>query len=344
MRVAFLANTFHLKMTKSSDFFIELLKRAFDDVHVISFKEAWSVIPRSKWDMLIVFMALVEPEELEAFGVPQVVLVPMTDYCPHVREYWIRYKQFKVFCLSTTLLSELRNWGLNAFGLHYYPPVQSHPNVHDQPELRGFFWPRIKQLGWSTIKSLIGDTRFDSFHLHWTRELNPDLTDLPGTEDKARFSIQTSSWFQSRDDYGETVRQTNIFFASRRAEGIGHAYLEALSWGLCVVSPNAPTMSEYIVHGVNGLLYDPDNPLPLDFSGHRALGKAARESCVLGRSEWERGFGDVKNFLEAAGSNYVMQKHPLIRAKRRSYVALRTLYRAGKGFIHLILRLLRLEN
>jgi hypothetical protein len=94
MKVAFLANSFHLKMTKSSDFFIDLLRRAFDDVHVIPFMEAWSVVPRSTWDLLVVWMALVDPRELEAFGVPRVVL----DYC-------IRVKQFKIFSLSTTFLN-----------------------------------------------------------------------------------------------------------------------------------------------------------------------------------------------------------------------------------------------
>ena len=344
MRVAFLANSFHLKMTKSSDFFIRLLNKAFDDVHVIPFSEAWTVIPRSNWDMIIVWMELVTPEELEAFGVRQVVLVPMSDYCPHERDYWVRYKQFKVFCLSTTLLCELRSWGINAFGLHYYPPVRTDLQVDDKSGLRGFFWPRVEHLGWSTIKRLIGDTGFESFHLHRAKELNPDLTDLPDKEDTERFSIQTSSWFKSHTDYVETVRKANVFFASRRTEGIGMSYIEALSWGLCVVSPNAPTMSEYIVHGVNGLLYDPENPTPLDLSDYRALGKAARESCVLGRSEWERAFNDIRSFLEAPGGYYALPKHPLIRVKRRSYVALRALYRAWKSCIRSIMHFLRPES
>ena len=216
--------------------------------------------------------------------------------------------------------------------------------VDDKSGLRGFFWPRVEHLGWSTIKRLIGDTGFESFHLHWAKELNPDLTDLPDKEDTERFSIQTSSWFKSHTDYVETVRKANVFFASRRTEGIGMSYIEALSWGLCVVSPNAPTMSEYIVHGVNGLLYDPENPTPLDLSDYRALGKAARESCVLGRSEWERAFNDIRSFLEAPGGYYALPKHPLIRVKRRSYVALRALYRAWKSCIRSIMHFLRPES
>jgi hypothetical protein len=122
------------------------------------------------------------------------------------------------------------------------------------------------------------------------------------------------------------------------------SYIETLSWGLCVVSPNAPTMSEYNVHGVNGLRYYPDNPVALDFSDHRAHGKAARGSCVVARSARNRAFDDIENFLEAPCGSYAMPKHPLVRAKRRTYVELRALYRAAKRRILSVMHLLRRES
>jgi glycosyltransferase involved in cell wall biosynthesis len=188
-------------------------------------------------------------------------------------------------------------------------------------------------LGWSTIKKVIGNARFESFHLHWTRDLNPDLTDLPSAEDEARFPIQKSSWFNSPSEYANYVRQTNVYFAPRTTEGIGMSYLEALSWGLCVVAPDAPTMNEYIVNGVNGILYDPNKPVPLDFSNHQALGRAAREACAGGRRAWEAAFGDIKRFLETPLSSFAMPSHPLISMKKRGYAALRSVYRIGKRLI-----------
>jgi hypothetical protein len=333
MRVAFLANSFHLKMTKSSDFFIDFLRRSFDELHVIPYKEAWVEIPKYKWDLLIVWMALVEPEELEAFGVPRVVLVPMYDYCPHTRDYWAKFKKFRVICLSKTLLDELQAWGLDAFGAQFFPPLLPKPSNLDSTTLRAFFWPRTPQLGWSTIKKLIGNTQFESIHLHWTRELNPDLTDLPTREDVKKYSITTSSWFLSSSDYGEIVRQANVFFASRRMEGLGMSFLEAMAWGLCVVAPNAPIMNEYIKNGVNGLLYDPDNPVPLDFSSHVALRQAARESCAKGRRDWKAALDDLRKYLQAQPDSSIIRSHPLIRFRRRSYVTLRSVYRAVKKLI-----------
>ena len=301
MKVAFLANSFHLKTTKSSDFFIDLLRRAFDDVHVIPFKEAWSIIPKSKWDLLVVWMDLMEPKELEALGVPRVVLVPMFDNSPHEREFWIRYSRFKILSFSTTFLSELRGWGLDAFGVQYYPAPDSDAPL-GSPGLRGFFWPRTAYVGWSVIKTLIGSTKFESLRLHVPVELNPELTDLPTREDEKIFPIAKSSWYKSKTEYGEAVRNANIYFAPRRTEGIGMSFLEAMSWGLCVVAPDAPTMSEYIENGVNGILYDLNNPFPVDFSRYRDLGTAARESCLLGRVKWESSFGSIKTFLETRPS------------------------------------------
>jgi glycosyltransferase involved in cell wall biosynthesis len=222
---------------------------------------------------------------------------------------------------------------LNTFGAQFYPQATIKQSNFNDTALRGFFWPRTDQLGWSTIKKLIGNAHFENIHLHWTRDLNPDLTDLPTPEDLETYSINTSSWFLSSREYGEVLRQANVFFGSRRMEGLGMSFLEAMASGLCVIAPNAPVMNEYIHHGVNGLLYDPDNPLPLDFSSHAALGQAAFESCVNGRRAWESSLEDLACFLKAPPQNTTFRPHPLIRLERRSYVALRSVYRKIKKVI-----------
>jgi hypothetical protein len=46
-------------------------------------------------------------------------------------------------------------------------------------------------------------------------------------------------------------------------------------------------MNEYIVHGVNGLLYDLRSPRPVDFSDAARLGEDARRGAIAGRARWE---------------------------------------------------------
>jgi hypothetical protein len=82
MNVAFLANSFHLKKTKSADFFIDLLRASFGEVEVIPHSEAWVRLPRRRWDLIVVWQHRYPPEVLEAFGSDRVVLVPMYDDTP----------------------------------------------------------------------------------------------------------------------------------------------------------------------------------------------------------------------------------------------------------------------
>jgi hypothetical protein len=268
---------------------------------------------------------------LEAFAIPQVILVPMYDYCPHIREYWNKYRNFKMVCFSKTLFDELDCWGLRTFRAQYYPQPLPIANTTQDSSLRGFFWPRTKDLGWSTLRKLMAGSNFESFHFHWTRNLNPDMTDLPSKAETERFSIKTSTWFESFVDYSDAVRKCNIFFASRRMEGLGMAFLEAMAWGLCVVAPDFPVMNEYIQNGRNGLLYDPDDPNGLEFSNHRALGRAAYESCVAGRQKWESSFDDMKSFILERSRGPYFRRHPFVRTKKRGYAMLRSIYKQLKG-------------
>ena len=53
-----------------------------------------------------------------------------------------------------------------------------------------------------------------------------------------------------------STSRANVYFAPRLEEGIGQTFLEAIRWGRCVVAADNRTINEYIIHGVNGLLYD----------------------------------------------------------------------------------------
>jgi hypothetical protein len=45
-------------------------------------------------------------------------------------------------------------------------------------------------------------------------------------------------------------------------------------------------MNEYILHGINGLLFDPLAPKPLSFDRVKQLGNFARSSASIGHHEW----------------------------------------------------------
>jgi hypothetical protein len=331
MRVAFLANSFHLKKTKSADFFIELLRNEFGDVTVVPHKEVWAELPGKKWDLLVVWQKSYLPEELEAFGAERVVLVPMYDDTPLTESFWKMYRNFKVFCFSSTLERILTSHGLCAWGVQYFPePSEHRANFNKDAGLRGFFWQRVQSLDWKLVKGLIGATGIARMNLHVTPELHGDISTLIDDHESLAGRIVTSSWTSDHDTYMDHLSDSNVFFASRAAEGIGMSFLEAMSMGHCVVAPNAPTMNEYLQNGVNGLLYDPDHPAPLDFGKAGELGAAARASVEVGRKKWLDSLPAIRAFLDDKLPAYHHHAHPILSLKGRTVARARRAYRFFK--------------
>jgi len=331
VNVAFLANSYHLQKTKSTDFLIALLREWFGVVAVIPHKEAWAQLPGTRWDLIVVFQHLYDPRELEAFGAQKVVIVPMYDDCPQEREFWDRYRGFQVLSFSKTLGALLEDWGDDLLTVQYWQPVSQKP-VSQDAGLRGFFWPRTRDLGWGHLVPLLEGARWESFHLHVT---NPEgSASLPDENQRRAWNVQQTAWFDDPVDYLKAVSEATVFFAPRRYEGIGQAVLEALGLGLCVVAPDLPTMNEYIHHGVNGLLFDPDHPRPLDWSQAALCGTRARESAVAGRQRWEQSLVSLRAFLETPATRPRTGFHPLIILRGRGTALLRFGFRLLKKVLH----------
>ena len=195
-----------------------------------------------------------------------------------------------VHCMTT-------GFGIVSYFARYYQPIKTMPRPPQQG-LHGFFWLRREsQLPWRVIRRLLEKTRFDSLHIHLATDPGTQTPELPSTEDIAWHRITTSVWFENKAELNEIMERANVFFTPRLEEGIGQSFLEAMCRGQCVVAPNQGTMNEYIIPGVNGLLYDNLNPQPLDFSGVQKLGAAARNGASAGRFLWEKGEADLVRFI-----------------------------------------------
>jgi len=328
MNVAFLANTYHLTKTRSSQFFIDLLNQWFGSVAVIAHQDVWASLPGTRWDLIVVWQHRFSPRELEAFGARSVVLVPMYDDCPKDHDFWIAYRGFKVLCFSSALADLLEPWGLECLRVSYRPPVPS-TQASFVGGLRGFFWPRTDQLDWRQIGPLASTTAWESFHLHTAHAPATAVLPLPGQIQASDF-VQTD-WFDRPEDYQSALSRVNVFFAPRLSEGIGMAFLEALALGQCVVAPDLPTANQYIVSGTDGILFDPDQPQPLDLSNASSWGGAARTAAEQGRREWERGLPVVRAFLENLPAEPRRGFHPWVILQGRGTALLRKIWRWMKG-------------
>lgn len=224
---------------------------------------------------------------------PNVIYIPMFDQFGimrssfrHLAEFWQPFEGSKVLSFSSSVHAWASGFGIASHLARFYPEV---PAAHDGrvDGLHGFFWLRREmELGWNVVRTLIGSTPFQSFHVHVAGDPGFPPVQRPAVEELQAEKATVSTWFEDRRELDDVLRNANVYFAPRLTEGIGQSFLEAMGRGQCVVAADNPTMNEYIVHGVNGILYDPQDPSALDFSEVARLGEEARRGLMAGRKRW----------------------------------------------------------
>lgn len=336
MNVAFFGAESHFVFTRSSHFFTDAMQRMLGPFLISGTDWRWVHLPRRRrWDLVIFWQYLPERWELDCLAADRVVLVPMYDNCPKDRASWEIYHDCRVLCFSRTLGELLRAYGLRVLDARYFPPVPAQGVTWDGEGLRGFFWPRKRELSWLHVRPMMEGAAWSRIHLHVTDNLSEVPLEI-SPEDARRLPLERSTWFASPRDYLRVLGQHQVFFAPRRTEGIGMSFLEALSLGMAVIAPNGATMNEYIESGVNGCLYDPDSPVAPQWPHARSWGDEARRRCLRGREQWLASLPRIRDFL--------LEGHPVRAAARpdiRRIQATRTAwprylrYRAWRGMLFL---------
>lgn len=308
-RIAYIDHSYHQK-TRSTTFLPEMLMRRGHRVDIF-WDEAWiggeSILWGSvaEYDVVIMFQSYCPTDGRNFRSLhSNVVYIPMFDQfgfsqnpVSNLSTFWEPFQGSKVLSFSTPVHALAAGFGIVSHLVHYYPEVPLAPRRASEG-LHGFFWlRRERELGWDVVRALIGQTRFDSFHLHIVGDPGFPPVQLPPPEDVEAHNITTSTWFDRRSDLDEVTGRANVYFAPRLEEGIGQTFLEAMGRGQCVVAADGPTMNEYIVHDVNGLLYEPRSPAPLDLSDVARLGREARRGATAGRARWEESEERLAEFI-----------------------------------------------
>ncbi len=305
MKVAIVDHSFH-RRTASSAFFIELLEECFS-VSVF-YDESWKtgkVDPDLPLKLLdggfdkFVFYQVFWPAELfQHLGFRKVLFVPMyDDVRKRSDEWWSGYRGNSFISFSRALDKPLKDLGSEVLPVQYFPSLQEVEHENGEA-LVGFFWQRSRELSWKTVLEVAGGNDWDRFHLHYAPDPGFPGPRKPSRTVQKKHSIRVSEWFEKAEDFRKVMSSANVYFAPRLFEGIGMGFLEAMSSGQCVVAPNTATHNEYIVHGQNGLLYDPESPSPVSLEGFRQMGEAARESCRAGFEHWKHQRNEIQEFVK----------------------------------------------
>lgn len=326
MRIAFLGHSYH-GVTGSSRF-MQAILGGLGSVSV--FEDAsWdggapvdvAAVLAGGFDAIHVWQMEQPLEALVAArpGVP-IYWYPMHDSARHLGEaFWARVApgaRIIAFCRAVHEAAVRR--GLDSAWFQYFPdPAGVAPVVAEDGV---FCWPRREEFGWPMLKRLLPVGFSGRMHLHDHADPGAAPPGMPDVGEIAGFGITLSRWFEDRGALDRLLACFRVYVAPRLHEGIGMAFLEAMARGQCVVAAERPTMSEYITHGVNGLLFDPDRPAPVDLGEAVRLGARARGLVALGHARWQRdAAGRLLDALTApmgAGLRALAEPFPVQVARR----------------------------
>ena len=311
-KALFIGHTYHLK-TKSSVFAVEILQKEYevsmayiDPRFPISYDEL-KVEKNAHFDLLVIWQVMPHTDELKKlitwdYG----VFFPMYDHYKGMGGFydfaWNGYAHFLIICFSKVLYEDAIKAGFDARYIQYFPqpkPVQTWGDEHGV-----FFWQRITKLNCATFAKAIQPLDIRKVHLH--KAIDPDNIILPpsayGTETSNFFhhlEVSESVWFDEKAQLRDTMSKYALYMTPRFYEGIGMSFLDAMAMGRCVIAPNLPTMNEYIIDGVNGILYPWDEQSGTN-EGCKPLQRTIREiqasayqTIQEGYEHWEREQGRI---------------------------------------------------
>lgn len=327
MKIQFIGHSYH-KNTNSSQFFTSILKR-LGEVDFV-WDEEW-INPEKKleldnldnYDLTVIWQLPHIARKVPDHKKKSTVYVPMYDAVSRIGgKFWRRLRGMRIICFSYTNYIECKNNKLEAFYIQYYPEaLQANP---DQNKNSLFFWQRQKTPNWRTINEQIPLAQFDSIHLHAAIDPGNGPLVMPLDCEIKKFNVKITDWFESHADYIKALESCSTFIAPRKEEGIGMSFLEAMQRGITTIGNDAPTMNEYIVHGMNGYLTPTPNDKPIILECTKQIADRTIESIKNGRIRYETQVEDLISYLKSeAQPKYKKIISPVLeKIKRKRATAL----------------------
>lgn len=322
MKIQFIGHSYH-KNTNSSRFFIEILE-SLGSIDFV-WDEEW-INPSKKielnnldnYDLTIIWQLPHIARKVPEHKKKTTVYVPMYDAVSKIGgKFWRRLRGMRIICFSHTNYIECQNNKLEAFYIQYYPEALNSPSCQKRNSL--FFWQRQNKPNWRTLNEYVPLAQFDSVHLHTAVDPGNGPLVMPLDCEIEKFNIKTTEWFDGHSDYIKSLERCNTFIAPRNEEGIGMSFLEAMQRGITTIGNDAPTMNEYIVHGMNGYLTPTPNGKPIVLNNSGDIYTRTIESIKAGRARYKIQVNDLIQYLKSdAKPKYKKVISPLLERVKRT--------------------------
>lgn len=291
MKILFVDHVFHEK-TRSSEFFRVLLQRSFDVRTLFVDPEDPTQLLDSIGDIQEDLVVLWQMDYLApiflAMGM-RVVVVPMYDGSANMPDvHWVWSSKARFVNFSRRLHAKVEHCGGKSLLIKYFKAPVKENRLKNFEKLNVFIWQRRPEHGinLNMVERLLG-AQIHSVHVHDSPDDEDCISESYMQRSMTNYKLTTSEWFKSSDDYSRLLDASNVFIAPRRSEGIGMAFLEAMSRGFLVLASDDATHDEYVSNWVNGILFNPDNVGYTDLHGQAAvLGRMAWKTAQLGYEKW----------------------------------------------------------
>ncbi len=299
-KIVYIGHSYHAK-TQSTAFLIDFLKEHFDVTVVLD--ETWQGKKAPSLDFIddsylgvMFFQNIYSPEILAKIKNKNLIFCPMYDGSGGLpNEYWLQYKNLKFLNFSKTLHKKLINLGLNSLHLQYFPK----PNKFFAGDAKKvFFWQRVSNLDINTLEKIFSKAN-QNLEIHLHQAIDPEHTfTKPTKEQEKKFSIAYSTWFKTRDELFNLIKESALYIAPREHEGIGLSFLEAMAMGKAVIAVNNPTMNEYIKNNKTGYLFDLSDPKNIELSNIEKIQKNCYSFMKNGYKKWEAKKSKIISFIK----------------------------------------------
>jgi hypothetical protein len=257
-------------------------------------------------------LILFQLEHLAAWAscVCPVLVFPMNDLTRMTPDaYLASLRNVEWISFSRALHQRLAGLGLSSRYLQYAPDPEAFPEVSWEHGPRAYFWERLSEdLSVQAAGEILRSLDVENLEVRQTKD------PLLSSGEQVQSKYRVKGW-QPREEYLRSLAGFNLYVASRRHEGIGMAFLEAMAMGMCVVAENQPTANEYILAGRNGILYAGDreriySPRRVASAELARMGREARETIRRIHGEWITKKVEIGQCVEAMLQRRLEPKAP----------------------------------
>lgn len=186
-----------------------------------------------------------------------VTWIPMADnFMKYDRSFWDTLnRSIKILALSSLIGDLAKRASLQTFEAKFYLNPDNFPDASWSHGYRMMYWNRTAMIPEHLLYHLCENLRIDELFFRDANDpILSEVTYYQPDPSKLNAKLTLMDGISGQADYLRYLEQVNMYIAPRPLEGVGLTFLEALASGCVVIAADSPTMNEYIVHGVNGIL------------------------------------------------------------------------------------------